>query len=310
MIRIMKNSENGLTEISKYEKNCWVNVINPDAEELSGLSADLDISMDFLNDSLDVDERSRIETEDNGILMIFRLPRYDSARKDIPYRTLPAGIFIRKNMLITVCSVDIVEILDLYNRKIRNIILQNRKRFILIILQRAALYYMKYLKEINRHTSAIEKMLQKSTKNEELIKLLNNEKSLVFFTTSLKSNELMMEKMMKLKDLKFDEDDRELIEDIIIDNRQAIEMSNIYSNILSSLMDAFASVISNNLSMVIKILTSVTIILMIPTLVASVYGMNVELPFQHSPHAFTITMIISLLASFGSVLIFLKNRWF
>jgi len=159
-------------------------------------------------------------------------------------------------------------------------------------------------------TGGIEKELQKSLKNEEVIRLLNIEKSLVFFTTSLKSNELMMERLMKTDLLKLTPDDRDRLEDVLIDNRQAIEMANIYSNILSGMMDAFASVISNNLNVVMKILTSITIILMIPTLTASIYGMNIELPFQHSQHAFYIVTGISFGASLLCVLAFIKNKWF
>ncbi|MDP2898208.1 MAG: magnesium transporter CorA family protein, partial [bacterium] len=149
----------------------------------------------------------------------------------------------------------------------------------------------------------------KSLTNEALLHLLDLEKGLVFFTTSIRSNELMMERLQKSQQLKMSPEDQEFLEDVIVDNRQAIEMADIYSNILSGMMDAFASIISNNLSIVLKFLTSVTIILMVPTLVASIYGMNVPLPFQRSPHAFLLTMTASLALSLGSVILFRKRHW-
>ena len=266
--------------------------------------------MDFLTDSLDVDERSRIEIEDGVILIILRVPKFDNDNLEIPYTTMPVGITLTKDVIVTVCASDFNDVLDLFKAKIKNLSTENRIHFILHLFHRTAFYYLKYLKEINRNTNQVETELQRAMKNEELIKLLNIEKSLVFFTTSLRSNELMMERLQKIRVLELSADDKDLLEDVLIDNKQAIEMANIYSNILSGMMDAFASVISNNLNVVMKFLTSITIILIIPTLVASIYGMNVELPFQHSHHAFIITIGISFALSSIGVLIFLKNRWF
>lgn len=310
MIRIYRCCENKFISTDKVESNCWINVSKPSPDELDKLSKDLNIPLDFLTDPLDVDERARIETEDNIILIVARVPNYDPNNSEVPYTTLPVGIILINDLIITVCSEDINEILILNNGRTKNLYTQNSRRFILHIFNRTALSFLKYLKEINKKTGETEAHLHKSLKNEELIKLLNIEKSLVFFTTSLKSNELMMERLQKIEILKMDSDDKDLLEDVLIDNKQAIEMANIYSNILSGMMDAFASVISNNLNVVMKLLTSFTIILMIPTLIASIYGMNVELPFQRSAHAFMITMGISLTLSATSVLIFLKNKWF
>ncbi len=310
MIRIYRCCENKFISTDKVGNNCWINVSKPSPDELDKLSKDLSIPLDFLTDPLDVDERARIETEDNIILIVARVPNYDPNNSEVPYTTLPVGIILINDLIITVCSEDINEILILNNGRTKNLYTQNSRRFILHIFNRTALSFLKYLKEINKKTGETEAHLHKSLKNEELIKLLNIEKSLVFFTTSLKSNELMMERLQKIEILKMDSDDKDLLEDVLIDNKQAIEMANIYSNILSGMMDAFASVISNNLNVVMKLLTSFTIILMIPTLIASIYGMNVELPFQRSAHAFMITMGISLTLSATSVLIFLKNKWF
>ena len=310
MIKKFKTTGNGFVSIDNIEKDCWVNVSNPGTDELIKLSEDLSIPLDFLTDSLDVDERSRIETENNTTLIILRVPKFDKNNLGVPFSTLPLGIVLTKDVIITVCLWDINKVLDLFKGKTKNLPTENRRRFILHLFHRTAFFYLKYLKEINKKSNEVETELQRSMKNEELIKLLDIEKSLVFFTTSLRSNELMMERLSKIRTLELSEDDNDLLDDIIVDNKQAIEMANIYSNILSGMMDAFASVISNNLTIVMKFLTSVTIILMLPTLVASIYGMNVELPFQHTPHAFFITIGLSFFLSSVGVLIFLKNRWF
>ena len=310
MIKIFKGAENRFVSTSEIEKNCWANVFKPDKDELEKLSEEFKIPPDFLTDPLDIDERARIEVEGDTILIVLRVPKVDENNSEFPFTTLPVGIILAKDIIVTVCSADINTILELLNGKTRTFSCENRSRFILNIFFSTALLYLKYLKEINKQTNEVEKELQKSMKNEELIKLLNIEKSLVFFTTSLKSNELMMERLHRIEALRLNVDEKDLLEDVIIDNKQAIEMANIYSNILSGMMDAFASVISNNLNIVMKFLTSVTILLMIPTLIASIYGMNVELPFQHAPHAFFIVMGVFLVLSIISVLVFLKNKWF
>jgi magnesium transporter len=311
MITILKMSENKFIPISEVEENCWINVINPENDELKKLTDQLDVvPSDFLTDPLDVDEGARIETEDGSTLIVLRIPRLDENNPEIPFTTMPIGIILTNKTIITVCSADVTTGLELFNGKIKNVSFQNKSRFVLHIFLKSAMLYLKYLKEINKRTNSVEKELQKSLKNEALIKLLNIEKSLVFFTTSLKSNELMMERLRKNDILRLDTDEKDMLEDVLIDNKQAIEMTNIYSNILSGMMDAFASVISNNLNIVMKVLTLITIILMIPTLIASIYGMNIELPFQHSPHAFFIVTGISLVLATISVLVFIKNKWF
>lgn len=310
MVKIFKISDKGFTEIPEIEKNCWVNISNPLMDDLDGLSKKFNIPLDFLTDSLDVDEKSRIEAENDCTFFIIRTPVYNKEKADVPFTTLPVGIVIQQDIIVTICFSDTAEILELFHEKAKNISMKNKYRFILHLLQKTNYFYLKYLKEINRKTDDIETELQRATKNVELIKLLNIEKSLVFFTTSLSGNKRIIERLQKVFNLELSDEDRDFLDDLIIDNRQAIEMVNIYSNILSGMMDAFASVISNNLNIVLKYLTSVTIILMIPTLMASIYGMNINLPFQHSPHAFLITMAFSFGLSSIGVLVFLRKRWF
>ncbi len=311
MIRIFGWSENKFIPTDRVEKHSLINVINPDKSELDKLSAEMSIPPDFLTDPLDIDERARIETEDGVLLIVLRIPKYDESNPEIPFTTIPAGIILTKeDTIVIISSSDITDILEFGNGKAKGIIAGKRSSVILQIFLRTALLYLRHLKEINRRTGETERELQKSLKNEALIKLLNLEKSLVFFTTSLRSNDLMMERLLKTELLKLTPEDKDMLEDVLIDNRQAIEMANIYSNILSGMMDAFASVISNNLNVVMKILTSITIILMIPTLIASIYGMNIDLPFQRSSHAFFIVIGISFTLSLISALIFVRNKWF
>ena len=311
MIKILRWSENRFIPTDKIERHCLINVISPEKNELEKLSGEMHIPSDFLTDPLDIDERARIETEDGVLLIVLRVPKYDQSNSEIPFTTIPAGIILTKDDTVVIISAsDITDILGLYNGKAKGIITGKRSSFILQIFLKTALLFLKHLKEINRLTDEIQRELQKSLKNEELIRLLNIEKSLVFFITSLKSNDLMMERLLKTELLKLTPADKDMLEDVLIDNRQAIEMANIYSNILSGMMDAFASVISNNLNVVMKILTSITIILMIPTLTASIYGMNIELPYQQSPHAFFAVIGISFILSLLSILIFIGKKWF
>jgi len=310
MIRMFKTTQFGLSEISEFEKDIWINISNPQNEEIEMIARELNVPIDFLTDPLDVDERSRIEVEENVVLIILRIPLFKGDNVDIPFTTLPLGIILTNDLVITICSVNVDIISDFINSKAKKFSIKDRGRFILQIFLKTALLYLKHLKEINKRTDTVEKELHKAMKNEELINLLNIEKSLVFFTTSLRANELMMERLKKMDVIEMKKDNEDLLEDVVIENKQAIEMSNVYSNILSGMMDAFASVISNNLNVVMKFLTSVTIILMIPTLIASIYGMNIELPFQRSTHAFFLIVGISFILSIISVLIFIRRKWF
>jgi len=310
MITIYKTTADGLGQIKEYESGCWIHVVNPTPEEVERLVSWFNIPSDFLTDPLDVDERARVEREEGSTLILLRTPRREVPDADIPFTTLPVGIILTQNVMITVSLTEVDVIREVLGGRTKNFSTQNRTGCILTLFLRSALFFMRYLKEINRMSNEVEKSLHKALKNEQLIKLLNLEKSLVFFITSLRSNALMMEKFNTIEYNKMSEDERDIMEEVMIENKQAIEMTNIYTTILSGMMDAFASVISNNLNVVMKLLTTVTIILMIPTLVASVYGMNVELPYQHSPFAFLITMAISVALSAIGILIFWRKEFF
>jgi len=250
-----------------------------------------------------------MEIEDSCLFIVMRTPRFDP-EAEVQYTTAPLGMVITPDRIITVSSQKDGVLDGFINGKVRNFSTANRTRFVLHVFRTTALLYLRHLKEINKKTSGIEAELHRSLHNGALIRLLNLEKGLVYFTTSIRSNELVMERLHKTRLLKMSSEDEDLLEDVIVDNKQAIEMANIYSNILSGMMDAFASIISNNLGVVMKFLASVTLILMLPTLVATIYGMNVELPLQHSPYAFITTMVLSFALAAVGVIIFIRRRWF
>ncbi len=306
MIRIWKQRGAEISQTAILEKNCWIEVTNPDALEIETLEREYSIERDFINDILDLDERPRSERENGYEMIIFRIPIHDETR-EVPYTTIPVGVILARNIVITICSAETEIISDFRKERVRGISFSNFNHFLLLLLNRSIMYYLKYLKETNRQSSAIEKDLQKSVRNNELIRLLTIEKSLVYFTTSLRANGLLIDKLQKRNVFRQTEDITDLLEDVITENQQAIEMANVYSNILSGMMDAFASVISNNLNVVMKRLTMISIILMIPTLFASIYGMNIDLPWQHSPYAFIGIIGVSIAAAVLGIVLFTRG---
>ncbi len=309
MLTIWKQT-NKLIEIDEFEKGCWVNVTNPTPEEIDRLVNELRIPIDYINDILDVDERSRTEGEGRWLMIIIRIPvfRTDSS---VPYVTVPLGILISPYTIVTICLYenDVIRSI-LYPIKSKSIPLDNKINFVLEIFYRSANLYLHYLKDINIRTTRIEKQIERSTKNKELQNLMRMEKCLVYFITSLKSNELLLQKLQRSKFASSPELNEDLLSDVIIEIKQAIEMSQIYSDIQAGLMDAFASVISNNLNDVMKQLTSITIILMIPTLIASFYGMNLKNHLEESNYAFFYVVAGSILISFLGLIIFRKRNLF
>ncbi|HEY8464683.1 MAG TPA: magnesium transporter CorA family protein [Bacillota bacterium] len=305
------------------EKGAWVNLINPTESELNQVSAALHINSDLLKAALDEEERSRIEIEDNQLLILINIPVYSEESARLVYDTIPLAIIVCENNVVTVCLKENLILKEFEAARQRTFCTFKRTRFVLQILFVTAYFYLRFLKQIDKKSSMIENQLHRSMENEELIKLLNLEKSLVYFITSLRANEIVMEKLLKSHLLKFDPDlqltsqilkmypdDEELLEDVITENKQAIEMAETYSNILSGMMDAFASVISNNLNIVMKFLTSVTIVMALPTMVASFFGMNVAVPMQHSPYAFVFTLGISMVLSVVAVVLLRRRRMF
>ncbi|MEW5898959.1 MAG: magnesium transporter CorA family protein [Bacillota bacterium] len=320
MLKVYKSVGETLVETGVLsEKGNWINLVNPTREEIQQVALQIGLPLDFLEYPLDEEETSRIEVEEGCVLIIIRVP---IIRDDL-YDTIPLGIIVTENIIITVCLENIAILSDFYSIRMKGFYTFKKTRFLLQILYKTALHYLRHLRQIDKRSEEIQQRLHRSTRNEELIKLLSLEKSLVYFTTSLRANGIVMDKLLKFhlaKDpeplevdarlIKMYEEDEDLLEDVITENKQALEMSEIYAQILSSTMDAYASVISNNLNMIMKFLTSVTIVLMIPTMLASFYGMNVDLPFQRSTGAFAGIVVVSIVLSLVIVLIFRKRNMF
>lgn len=287
----------------------WVNLVNPNEDEINNVSKALNVEVDFLKAALDEEERARIESDNGQTLIIVDIPIVEKEGEMNVYTTIPLGIIILKHIIITVCLKEDTLLSDFINNKVKTFFTQYKARFVLQILFKNATRYLQYLKHIDKTSSRIEQDLHKSMKNKELILMLKLEKSLVYFSTALKSNEVVLEKLMKYEYIKNYPEDTELLEDVIIENKQAIEMATIYSNILSGTMDAFASVISNNLNIVMKVLTSVTIVMAIPTMVSSFFGMNVDIPLT-SPHSFWLILTMSALLCTVAGYVLYKKKMF
>jgi len=310
MITVYKTTPEGLlTGINETEKNVWIDVAFPSKDELTLLSEKLKLPIDVLTTPLDIDERPRIEKWDECILIIVRTPIVSENNEAVPFYTVPIGIIVTEERVITVCSKEDTILKRFVNKKVKRFDTEYKSRFITQIMYETALAYLSYLRQISYRMYELEEEVHGAVKNEKVIQLLNLEKSLVYFTTSLRANEIMFEKLQKADFMKLSEIDLDILEDVITENKQAIEMANIYSNILSSLMDTFTSIISNNLNVVMKRLTEVTLLIMIPTLITSMFGMNVKLPFQEQTHMFAFILFISMLISI-IVYIIVKRQWF
>lgn len=312
MLEIYKTNEmNQLEKADEITKGCWINLVAPNEEEIMRVATKTNTPIDFFKDALDDEERPRIEKDEDQVFIIVDYPYITHDDSGFPiYETIPIGIVATGDYMITV-SLKETPILDEFkNNKVKGFFTYKKTRFAFQILFIISTFYLRYLKQINKKTNDIERELHQSMKNKELYAFLALEKSLVYFTTSLKSNKVVMDKILRFNYLRMYEEDKDLLEDVIIENTQAIEMADTYSSILSGMMDAFASIISNNLNIVMKFLTSITIVLSIPTMVASIYGMNVDLPFQKSPHAFLYVFSFSLTLASFIALVFWKKKYF
>ncbi|MES2776873.1 MAG: magnesium transporter CorA family protein [Bacteroidota bacterium] len=312
MIQYFRNIDSHTVEVTKPEIGAWVNVLPPlKQEEFHELSEALEIPLDFLTDSLDIDERSRFEIEDNVKLIVIKTPTENNSfnESDAFYITIPICIILTHQQIVTVNSFENAAIKKFLNT-FQNRQPDNRKMMVLKIFEKIVANFLEYLKEINQRRNLLEQKLYASNRNEELLELVRIQKSLVYFVTTLRSNEILMMKMERTNMLALNEDEREFLNDLIVDNSQALEMANIYTNILSSTLDAFASIISNNLNNVMKRLTIVTIVLTVPVLISSVFGMNIPNPFQNNANSFYYVVIISILLSVFLSYYFVRKKIF
>lgn len=301
---------NEFSQMDDLIEGCWINMINPTEKEIKLVCEKLDMQEDFIRYPLDYEEKARIDVEedDGTILFIIDVPIIEKDKDAQIYTTMPLGmIVVRDEYFITVSLKKNIVIDNFEKQRIKGVSTYKKSRFILQILYSNSSLFLTYLKQISRETEIAEQVLKTSMKNKELLKLLSLEKSLVYFATSLKSNELVMEKTMRGKIIKLYDDDEDILEDALVENRQAIEMTKIYTDILNGTMDAYASIISNNLNSVMKFLTSITIVLTIPTIISSFWGMNVHVPLQDNPLGFLAIVVITVLVTLIAVYI-LKRR--
>ncbi len=317
MLRIYKSEDGG--KLVKLKKNkvtslSWYNLIAPNEEELLKVSEQLKLDFDMLKNALDLNERSQVEFEDNVLSLIVNLPLLD---EDGQFDTLPCGLFFTKRNFMTICSRD-NRILSSFNKNTaKTFDTRQRGRFLLIILSKCTQYYLKYLAILNQKTEEIEYSLRKTTNNKALFDLMEIQKSLVYFTTALKDNHVVLLKLLRMLRSKtfanviaFSEDDMDALDDVIVDNKQAIEMVDMHRSILEGMMDGFASIINNNLNLVMKFLAAITIILSIPTMLASFWGMNVPVPVAANPYGFLIVIAISVILTIFATIFFKKKGMF
>ena len=308
MLHIYKTTEAGLEKLETMVNGAWVNAVDPTPEEIEKLM-NWGVEADYINYSLDQDEMARMERDDDYTFILLRIPIHQP-ESDIPYSTVPLGIMILGNIIVTICRYESDIFKVLANGKYRLLKTGKRYRLALYIFLETAARYLNLLREINRATEAVEDKLQKSTKNREVLELLKYQKCLTYFATALRSNEVMMERVQKTQLFNYYEEDQDLLEDVLTGNQQAIQMTSIATEILSGMMDAFASIISNNLNGVMKALAALTIVVSLPGTVAAFYGMNVTLPGESHHFAFLLVFGIAIALTATATLIFYKRDWF
>ena len=312
MIHYFKNVNNETVEIDKPENGIWVNLVPPfKEEEFFDLGEELDIPIEFLRDSLDIDERPRYEVEDNVKFIVIKTPTENNSFNDSDafYITIPICIILTHNHIVTVNSFDngaIKKFLNTFQKRHPD----KRNLMVLKIFEKVVTNFMDYLKEINQRRNLLEQKLYDANRNEELLELVRIQKSLVYLVTALRSNELLFMKLERTNFLGLTEEEKEFLNDLIVDNSQGLEMANIYTNILSSTLDAFASIIANNQNEVLRRLSVITIVLTFPVLIASLFGMNVPSGFEHSSYAFYIVAFLSLIIALLIGLFFLRRKFF
>ena len=298
VITYFKSVGTKLKKLENCEDGCWVSCVAPTESETKDLVDKFEVNSDFLRAALDAEESSHIDSEDGNELIIIDVPVIRKEEKDITYCTMPLGIIITKNHVITISLTKNMVVEEVASGLVKNISTNSKTQFVFNLVLRTAVKYLQYLKQIDKISDNVENDLRKSMKNKDFMQFLEVEKSLVYFSSSLKANESTLEKIMRGRLIRLHDEDRELLEDVLIEIRQAIEMTTIQINILSSTMEAFASIISNNLNIVMKVLASITLIISVPTVISGFYGMNTELPFADVPWFPWILSFILMIISY------------
>ncbi len=307
-MRTYLSLEAGLTQLEEYTPKCWINIEFPDEDDLHFLTEELGVPSEFLADIADVDERPRTEKEDDWQLTILRIP-LESNIQGLPYMTVPVGVITGKETTITVCyrkSQLIPDFISHIRRK--SISITSQADFITRMIYSSAVWFLKYLKLIYLEINRAEKELEESVRNEDLMRIMRLQKSLVYFSTSIRGNEAMLGRLRTAT--RAGEIDPDLVEDVSIELRQAYNTINIYTDICNSTMDALGSIISNNVNTIMKRMTSLQIVLTIPTMIASFYGMNVDVYIAEWHYSFVAIMIISVIISAIAFVLFKRIKWF
>ncbi|HHX21745.1 MAG TPA: magnesium transporter CorA family protein [Clostridiales bacterium] len=310
MKRIYKTVDGLLSEVSTMEKGTWIHLQNPTQEELDGMNARFNLNPTYLTAALDVEESARIEQDDGQTLIVVDTPFVEADGSSYVYSTVPVGIVLVEDVIITITTQETSVITAFMEERLRGFSTDKRQRFILQLLYRNASLFLSYLKQVDKASERVQKQLEKSLRNRELLQMMQLQKSLVFFSTSLKGNDVVLEKMMRMPLMTSAPDASELLEDVMIENRQAMEMCTIYRDILAGIMDAYASVISNNLNIVMKVLTSLTVVMSIPTIFSSLWGMNVKVPFGDNPYGFYIVLGFSILVAIVAFIFLWRKKMF
>jgi len=311
MLTIYRTDASGhVDEIEDFAKGSWIQLVNPTKDEADRVIEASGIPEDFVYDPLDIEEKPRFEKDDEGLLMIIDVPYTEEDETGRTYNTIPLGIIVTGRHFITVCSREL-DVLNLFsNGKARLFRTNYRSRFVFQILHRVSMTYLRFLRQIDRRMEELEQELQRSMRNQEIFQLMNLQKSLVYFMTSLKANDSVLDRIVKTPSLEKHEEDEELLEDVFVEHRQAMEMASIYNDIISIKMEAFGSIISNNVNFVMKFLASITIVLSIPTMISGIFGMNVQVPWEGQPIGFVMAVTMMLGFSGLAFYILWRKRYF
>lgn len=297
MLRCFISDDDDIREIDAPVKGCWIALSNPTDSELAFASQKYDIDLADMRASLDEEERSRVDVEEKYTMVIVDIPTVENRDGRDWYETIPLSVIVTNDVIITVCEKDTPLLRPFMQGRIRNFYTYMKSRFILQILYRNSQMYLRYLRIVDRESDKLELRLQHSLQNREILMLMELSKTLVYFATSLRSNEVVLERLTKLPRIKQYPDDEDLLNDVIIENKQAIEMAGIYNGVLQGMMDAFGSIVSNNLNNVMRIFSILSIALSIPTIIFSAYGMNLNLngmPLSHNVWGFLVICVIAI----------------
>lgn len=309
MITILKTTDKGLERITDLADGAWVNLVDPTSVDVEYLHREYEIPKDFITYPLDIHERARTDRENGATLIVVRVPHFQGEHADIPYTTVPVGVIVTSRVIVTVSKIPTGVIDELAAGRPRGLSTAKRNRFVLQLFLMVAHKFLHNLRSIDEAVDGLEDRLQKSPQNREVLELLKYQKSLTYFTTALKSNELMVNRLQRSALFHQFPDDEDLLDDVLTEIQQAVEMTSISSGIVNQMMEAFASIISNNLNVVMKFMAAVTIILSLPTMIASIYGMNVLLPLGSHSLAFPILMGVAALTVLGVIISFKRRDW-